>query len=714
MADRELHGYGHLLDSYVPRAIGLNARGRGVRPAHPRGAPVLRIYGGRGTGKTAVCRRLHDSHVNRVHVALWPMTDRSAPPAAPGDEAGLLASRPLAALAWLVHELDAEVPSFGRIPFPRFTYGLVAATVWQDAAPAADGPTVAELADFQDRKAALVAALAAGPGRAPVVQRFGAFAEALLPLVSWLAPALAPLEDLLRQFVRQASGGTRPHAAALRWWDGQDLRVAGTGIERVLRYAQTLHHQVPATARGKLEERLTAAFLADIDAYHRRPHLLSRPLPLIVLDDTHTGTGERLFDLLMTAYATAAGPDNARGAEVRRPVLVTTVLAAAPPPGAARQRPVELSRLGTLDWRGPDSESPEEWQVWVRAPALRADAIAPALGADCPRGLPNVIEQISAGRAGLAGPLVEAAERDLLAGEHSLLRRRGPAALGRTLLALPPAGPAAAGARTVADVLLRYLVPDPELIAPLLRRAVLVSPDDVPYAPASGDEPDRVSAFLRAGHWERSPWASGADGPGPVPPVADRALRELLLHRLRAECSPAPGRPDAHLAWTRLHSAALDDERVPEAVRLHHALALGHRERAVSGLHALLRVLDRPAWLAAVQLVCAAPHPPDGYPDRHPEPPELCRTCLDRPAEGGGPHRDIARLVTLLWDLSTLASLYPDDPDSPDNRLRLLLTGSRLADDEGVTAEAARRWPALLARGRRVPELPVPPTGRGN
>ncbi|MFF5107000.1 hypothetical protein [Streptomyces sp. NPDC000134] len=714
MADRELHGYGHLLDSYVPAATGLNARGRGVRPAHTRGAPVLRIYGGRGTGKTAVCRRLHDTHVNRAHVALWPMTDRTAPPAGPGDEAGLLASRPLAALAWLVHELDADVPVFGRIPFPRFTYGLVAATVWQDAAPDAGGPTVAELADFRARRTALLAALADGPGRAPVVQRFGAFAEALLPLVSWLAPALAPLEDLLRQFVRQASGGTRPHAAALRWWDGQDLRVAGTGIERVLRYAQTLHHQVPAAARGKLEERLAAAFLADIDAYHRRPHLLSRPLPLIVLDDTHTGTGERLFDLLVTAYATAAGPDNARGGEVRRPVLVTTVLGAAPPPGAARERtPVEMSRIGALDWRSPDSEAPEEWQVWVRAPALRADGIAPALGADCPRGLPNLIEQISAGRAGLARPLVEAAGRDLLAGEHSLLRRNPPAALGRTLLALPPADPAARD-RTVADVLLRYLVPDPELIGPLLRRAVPVSADDVPHAPGADAEADRVSAFLRAGHWERSPWASRAGEPGPVPPVADRALRELLLHRLRAECSPASGAPDAHLTWTRLHSAALDDERVPAAVRLHHALALGRRERAVSGLHALLRVLDRPAWLAAVQTVCAAPHPPDGYPVRRPEPPEPCRTCLDLPSEGGGAHRDIARLVTLLWDQSTLCALYPDDPDSPDNRLRLLLTGSHLADDEGVTAEAARRWPALLARGHRVPELPVPPTGRGN
>ncbi|MEU0739011.1 hypothetical protein [Streptomyces sp. NPDC006134] len=675
---------------------------------------MIIVYGGRGTGKTAVCRRLHDTYVNRLHVAMWPMTGRPASsPDARGDASGLLASRPLAALAWLVHELNAEVPRFGRIAFPRFTYGLVAATVVEaspdPATQVGAGPSVQALADFQEHKNALLAALASAPGHTPVGRRFGAFAEAVIPLVSWLAPALAPLEELLRQFARQAADGTKLHTAALRWWDGQRLGVPGTGIEKVLRYAQALGYRVAADGRGELERRLTAAFLADIDAYYRRVHLLSRPLPLILLDDTHTGTPARVLDLLLNAYAAAGGHGNAQGARISRPVIVATRLGPGTRPAAPgdRHHPVEVSQIDTLVWRSPDSDAAGDWQVRLAAPALRADGIAPALGADCPRGLPNLIEQISAGRAGLAWPLVEAAERDLAAGAHSALRRRGPAELGPALLALPPAGPPAPDRPpAVADVLLRYLVPDPELIGPLLRRAVAVTRNEIPVPAAGAEqdaEQDQVSAFLRAEHWERTPWAG--DG-GTIPPVSDRALRELLLYRLRAECTPARGGPDAHGRWTRSHSAAAEDPHSPPAVRLHHALALGRRERVVSELHTLFDRMSRPAWLAAVQTVCAAPHPPDGYAEDHPEPPDLCPACPGPLPDGR--HRAISRLVTLLWGLSTLASLYTDDPDAPNNRLTALLNSSDLADDEGVMSEAARRWPAQLSRGRRVPELPIP------
>src|SRR5262249_19338493 len=106
------------------------------------------------------------------------------------------------------------------------------------------------------------------------------------------------------------------------------------------------------------------------------------------------------------------------------------------------------------------------------------------------------------------------------------------------------------------------------------------------------------------------------------------------------------------------------------------------------------------AWLAAVQFVCAAPHPPDGYLARHPEPSVNCLAC-----PGPGPddrHYAIRELVDALWGLSTLSSLYTDDPDSEDNPLRQLLSGF-----DAATREAARRWPALLAQGRRVPELPI-------
>ncbi|CAL9361426.1 hypothetical protein [Streptomyces sp. NPDC090994] len=720
MANGELHGYGPLLDTFVPRAVGLDARGKGTRPGWPGGAPVIRIYGGRGTGRTAVCQALHDRYVNRLHVAKWPATDRAVPAVAPpADGAGLLASRPLAALAWLVHELNAGVPRFGRIAFPRFTCAVLAVVTLEESAPRADpdGPSPAELATFQRQRQDLEQALEDSAGEPAVRERFGALVDATVPLLRWI-PVLAPLEDLVRELLRQARrgrGGQGLDAAALRWWDERPLGVPGTGIEKLLRYAQHLGFELPAPARDDLERRLAAAFFADIDAYYRAWHFFTRPLPLVVLDDTHTPTGERLFDLLLTAYAEAAGPDPGRGADVSRPVLVSTRLGAGPGGVPGRDRhPVDVTRIGTLAWESPRGRSPDAWQLWLRAPALRTADIAAALGTGCPRGLPDVTGQISAGRAGLARPLIDAARQDLRRGRDSVLRRCATEGLGRALLGLPPAGPAEEA--SVADVLLHYLVPERSLIEPLLPWAVALRLDDVRRLPGPGDgeEPagDRVRAFLRAGHWDRSPWAGEA---GFVPPVGDRTLRELLLHRLRAECTPARRGPDGFAYWTRLHSAAAahygraaDDDRDALIARLHHTLALGRREEAVAGLHQLFGTADRRSWLAAVQFVCAAPRPPDGYAEQHPEGPGYCPACPGPRPDGR--HRAVAALVTRLQDLSTLSSLYTDDPDSPDNRLRQLLSGFDIAyDDQDIaTVEAARLWPALLAQGRRVPELPVP------
>nr|WP_119612380.1 hypothetical protein [Streptomyces acidiscabies] len=221
--------------------------------------------------------------------------------------------------------------------------------------------------------------------------------------------------------------------------------------------------------------------------------------------------------------------------------------------------------------------------------------------------------------------------------------------------------------------------------------------EDVPHLP--GHDPDqhhRVRDLLKEDHWHRAAWPDAAH-----PAIGDRTLRELLLHHLRTEADPA--------RWTELHTAARDRYAPGSAPHLHHTLALGRREEAVAGLHTAFGATGRPGWLATVQTVCAAPHPPDGYAGQHPQPAALCTAC--------GPHHDdrhraIGRLLDLLWGVSTLSSLYTDDPESPDNRLRQLLNGFDVAyDDRGdqelATADAARRWPVLLAQGRRVPELPT-------
>ncbi|GHH83994.1 hypothetical protein GCM10018793_47220 [Streptomyces sulfonofaciens] len=712
----------------MPAAVGLDARGRGASSAYPRGAPVVTVHGGRGTGKTALCERLHEIHVNRIHVAKWPMTGaRPGPVGPPPDQSDPLASRPLAALAYLVQQLDASVPRFGRIEFPRFTYGLIAATTLDEPPDAAldgadGGPGLADLRLFRDKQRDLEEALRGNGPEPPLRESFRALAVAAVPLLRWTAPGLAPLEDLVRHFVTHGlggeGGGRGLHAVALRWWDGQLRDIAGSGIRKLLGYVLSLRYQVTARARHDLEERLTAAFLADIDAHHRRPHLRIHPLPLLLLDDTHTPAGSRLLDLLLTAYARAAGPDNARGGKVGRPVIVATELSAADrPAGAGIPHPLTVAQLDTLKWDSPHSDAPGAWRVRLRAPALRAESVGAALGSPCPQGLPNVIEQLSAGRPGCAWPLVEAAREDLRTGTRSVLLRCEPEELGPALLGLPPAG--AAREPTVADSLLRYLVPERALMDSLLPWAAALRPDDLPDLPPPRAEQhaahSRIRAFLGADHWYRCAWAGDE---GFLPVVADRTLRELLLHRLRTVCTPAPGESgtdDAFGYWTRLHTAARDRRGRPApdgdgtayTAYLHHSLALGHHETVVAGLHTLFGGSDRSTWLAALQFVCAAPRPPSGYPVRGSGARPSCPACPG--PEPDHRHLAIGRLVRVLGDLSTLSSLYTDDPDSPDNELRRLLGGLDVTygHQDAATAQAARRWPVLLAQGRRVPELPV-------
>ncbi|KND33475.1 hypothetical protein [Streptomyces acidiscabies] len=699
MAHRVLHGYEQLVDTFVPEAVGLGPRGTGVASGYPRGAPVITVYGGRGTGRTAVCEQLHDAHVGRLHVAKWPMP--GAQPvgmAPPPDQTNPLTSRPLAALGWLVHELNVDVPKFGRVDFPRFTYGLMAATTLYEPLEAdhPDGPALVNLQRLDHRLRALEEALA---GERPLWDTLAAWVSAAIPLVTAFAPGLGPVQDLLQRIIQQAGerGGARLDQAALKWWDEELRASSGSGIRKLLDWVfLSLRHQVPAQARRDLESRLSAAFLADIDAHYRRGHWRVRPLPLILLDNTHTPTGRRLLDLLLTAYARAAGPENTRGDQVTRPVIVATQLSAKPRAATPKHpHPLGVPQFDTLVWHSPCSDAREAWQVWLQAPALGADSIATALGTPCPRGLPNLVEQISAGRAGCAHPLIEAARETLRTGRRATLLRAEPQALGPALLSLPPAGTDQDG--TVTAELLRYLVPDRDLIDALLPWAVALRPQDVPHLP--GHDPDqhhRVRGLLKEDHWHRAAWPDAAH-----PAIGDRTLRELLLHHLRTEADPA--------RWTALHTAARDRYAPGSAPHLHHTLALGRREEAVAGLHTAFGATGRPGWLATVQTVCAAPHPPDGYVGQHPQPVALCTAC--------GPHHDdrhraIGRLLDLLWGVSTLSSLYTDDPESPDNRLRQLLNGFDVAyDDRGdqelATADAARRWPVLLAQGRRVPELPT-------
>jgi hypothetical protein len=761
MPGDRLHGYETFRTEFLPGLVGRDAEGNRTQLTHPAGAPIVRILGGRGTGKTALCGGLYTDYARvGIPVARWPLAPgQHRLPPSEGTE--VRDSPAVGVLNWLVVDLEA-----GGVRFPRFTYGLLAAATLADpvdggAGGDGGGGGGAAHRDAQAFRAALTAletALAqAAPGNQLMVL-FAAVIETAAAIAPAFAPGLPNLDELAQRFTARYLG-RRPKGQALRWWETELDELPGPGARRLLMYARNLGVQGLAGARGNLEKRLTRAFLADIDAHYGGLQWFPSPRPLILLDDIHSGVGPRLFDLLRSAYVRMGGPGNETGTDVRRPVIVATELSATElsatdrRAGPAHRAPVPVSTVDKSLWSTPAGEGPPIWELWLRAPVLHTENITAELDVqDCPRGLPDLIGRLSAGRAGSARILLLAARRDLQQGRNSALRRCSASRLGEVLLDLPateeedvPVGdrpqlretlfglPPAERGPTACDAVLWHLVPDPQLLAWLPRRAAALSQSDVPHLPLPpvpaadqnwAENPQRVRELLHDGPWERRPWR-GTDGF--VPTVADRVLRELLLHQLRAESAPTaeddhragPAADAALTYWRRLHEAArnrytrgfLAEDRSARARYLHHCLALGLQREVVAELHRALADRDGRAWLSAVQFVCAAPCPPAGYTTHNPEPNSSCLAC-----EGAPPHTthsEINRLVTMVWGASRLSSSY-EEPDNRYNPLReLLYSLGGVFDDEGheddTLRRAAARWPTLLCNGRRAPDLPISP-----
>jgi hypothetical protein len=754
---QHLYGYEVFQKAFLPSLVGRDTANRRVKEAYPGGVPMVGIYGGRGTGKSALCEQIHRGYVRHIPVARWPLVPGRGASAPVGADSGLLGSQVVGALNGLVIDLVA-----GGIGFPRFTYGLLAAATLAGVQAPPPPPPPAGILRFQAALRALTAELAlASPGEAGLKALFRDLIIALLPVAQALIPGQPNLDGLARLFVNRYLAAN-PQGRALSWWESEIDRLPGQGARRLLRYALDLSLQNPANAANDLERRLTRAFLADIDAYRGGQHFFARPpRPLIVLDDTHCGGGLRLRNLLLDAYAPPG-----RDTRVERPVIVVTVREsgdrpATRPPGAA----VCVSGVEPGLWSAPsrtNQQDQKHWQLWLRAPELRAGSISTEIGHQrCPQGLPNLIERLSAGRAASAHILLRAVRADLGRSEGSALRQSPPAGLGETLMTLPavgddvPAGevslrtalfglPPVASEPTTCDALLWHLVPDKDLRTWLARWAVALHADDARHLPLApkpaadthyAEDSLQVREFLGDTQWERRPW-QGADEL--VPAVSDRVLRELLLCQLRGG-DPAVNEPErvGHEEfddyWTRLNEAARacyvqgfeDGDRAARNRYLHHCLALGLEHTVVAALHHELTRANSREWLDSLQFVCAAPIPPAGYRRRNPEPVRPCRAC-DSPVPDAGrntlntlntlndsrnraaEHCQLGRLLTRLRRMSQLTSVYGEF-DAPGNQLRMGLNslGAAFEDGDNPVTRAAGHWPTLLVGGRRVPDLPI-------
>jgi hypothetical protein len=654
-----LYGQQALHEDFVPRLVGLHhTHGYQVPFAYPKGAPVVRIVGGRGSGKTALLGAVHDAYNGRVPLARVDLEapGYGEPGIADGDDDVPNASRITHLLYLLAYKLGLDVRHFGRpMAFPRLSLGLLVVTAWRPLnSDGADGTDVRppDLRRAEDDLRTLITA------EDPDVRRrresLGRWFDVVtdhLPQVLSAVPGLDSIAAIVLGAARAQLVRSEPDKGALAWWGGRLHRsqgYQGDSLQRLFQFVRGFRRL--DDRRRTAEEHLVAALLDDIDAnYGTLRRLNKKPRPLLLLDNAHTDVGRTVLDLLDAGHG-------APGKDPTRPVVLATLLGKGhpyPPLSEAggdavpRQRPLVLSI--------PDIE-----------PAHIAEMLSPV---DYPDHLPRVVARYSGGRAASARILADTA-----------VHRVQETGTVRSAELLDEAAP----------LLLAKLLPDPVM----RERLVLLSAAADPgtrrglwtFSHPEDHSPDLVAVRVREADDYRT--RSCLDG--------DRALDLLLRHRLTATTTHERRRD------TQLRLRSLCDPRGDTA--LHHTLAVGHVEEVVCVLHHRFTVDPPASWLTSLNRICAAPHPRDGYQPPAQSPTLSCTACgSDVP----GPHHDaVASLVPLLWRLSDPLTLAPREDELTTVRIALeTLYGNKAA--HAAYREASAAWPARLRAGVQAPDLPV-------
>ncbi|MFF6987528.1 hypothetical protein [Streptomyces sp. NPDC010273] len=684
-----LYGMDPLFDELVPGLVGLDRHGgRCARVPVPGGTPVIELVGGRCSGRTSVLAALSADYTPFVPLV---RADLAEPGFGEPFLAGLKDDRAdgshLTDLLYLLsYRLGLRVRrTMQPLRFPRLSLGLLVVTAWRADETSAAATTVSpqDLRRAEQRLRDVISRNGDGQGerRARLVEWIQAL-ERDLPAG---ASGLGPLEGAGRAALRTAAPRLLPsqvNRGALRWWDDHLRHEQGDAVQKLFGFVRDFRR--PGGDRLPLEASLIAAFLADITHHYgllRRKN--EAPLPLILLDNTHAPLGARFL-----------GPLRREGADkdTMGPVVVAARLGDARAHRALRQVADPSAVLGQL----------ADGVLRLGLPALEHGDIDRVLDtADRPPYLPLLIDRFAGGRAGSARILAGVADA---------------VAPGRA----PDAHPAASlldavGAddgESTADRVLAVLVPE---LAQRERLALLASALDANAArrlwsgPNLGDtlEGQVVEALnlLDGVCWAPVSWP-GTDGSMPF--VADPALRLLLLHSLRTWTTPERWR-EIHQHLRSGYAPDGGAGQVPAAY-LHHTLALGLTDEVARSLHHWLDHSTPTAWLAAVNIVCAAPHPPAGFEAVPVDGP--CGGCRQdvSAARDEVVHRAVARLLEALWEQSDpLNAPCPDRIDQVESALRTLYE----YEPTDIFRQTLRHWSARLREGVQAPHLTVPEgTGR--
>ncbi|MGA4837337.1 hypothetical protein [Streptomyces sp. G45] len=708
---RHLYHLDAVVDALAPAMLGMPpGGGRWTKRGFPHGQPVVEIVGDRATGKTAVLDALYAGYHAHVPTARLDLAEPPFSAAGQTDRERLDSANasPVTNLLFqMCYELSTAPKGNGRpLAFPRLSPALLLVTAWRREAATVGPVPPAELTAAEGELRELLTARHPDPRvRDALLRRWLA---ALGAVVAGLLPGVPGLEGVL-QSASDSFLDRKGRAPRLAWWRSQLADANGDAVQRLFTIVQRFRRRGPD--RVAVEAHLMDALLADIDGAYGPWARKTRHPALILLDNVDDALRKRFLVPFVERYAHIARQRPGHSRDML-PVVFATSLGR----GSA---PELTPTTAEAPWSSPELRPPRTWLLRLGIPDVGDPQIRAMLnGADYPASLPAVVERLSGGRAGNALLLVEAAVE----------RIEGPDPLDLDgLLSLPSSD----AAQPLADTLLDQLLPDPALrdqaltVAPALEASAaadllrLAAPQLPGPAPALQIR-RLLDGALERPHWNHRPWPQVY---GRAPLITDRALRAILLHRLRTEGGPA--------RWSHLHSRlaghynpgdVLDSDSVRHDPRyLHHALALGCFDSLVVRAlhHRYLR--SAPAdWLCDLNLVAAAPQAYDGFaPEHAPAADELppCPACADQDS-GAAVHAAIRLLLASVWRLSA-PSAAP--PSGHADRCAVLVRASleALCTDYGrrgrpdqaynayVDTVAADGWIDALVNGVQAPDLPV-------
>ncbi|MER7535952.1 hypothetical protein ABTX77_14360 [Streptomyces sp. NPDC097704] len=679
--DRELYGREAVLDEggLAARLVGLTRHGT-ARVAYEHGddPPVTVFTGGRGMGKTALLKEVRNRYKGYTPLALLDCA-HIEPPADHGPGWTPVTG----ALSELAVQLSPKVLGARPVRFPRLSLGLVAVAslAWSQE----DDERARR--DLQ-RLGPLLATVDATRGAATnwvgkVLTKLAAtFADAAAPLAGLLAEATVEtvLEEVFGRLQRSSEN-----------WYGSYRNAGGRGKAGLQQLAVDFEHD--GRRRREAEAFLVGALTEDLrHAYTGLQRGARIGRPVLLLDNAHEPLGRQLVEPILRA----------RAAEGRRDKVV--VLATSRVRDHEGLRQATRTRLPETAHRAP---CPRGTSVGSGILAVELTPLSPAQTRSAfdhhdpagrvPAELARAVHRLTGGRPlgvallGRAAGQAPAELRDgltpgrLLDLAVELREDARPVPVAPTLLAelLPVRrpGPYAVLAAT-----------HDEESARMLAHARLQAES------LDGDVALRVRDQLRAEDW--------GEGPGHF--VADPLLRALLLYRLRFEDGDHP----RYAAWHAVHETLYRHYGPgPGPYRLHHGLALGHAEEAVTHLRETFPGQDVLGWLGRLRFIAAAPYPRER--DR-PGPDPRRAVALGQEPTAALPagldpdttelHLSVRRLLHALWLLTDPLAL-PDDEvaDRLAHELRRLsgrhLTGS------GSLWDAAGHWPRDI-RAWREPSLP--------